>query len=723
MSSDYKLQLEGTPQKYITKIAPDVINGTVLVKGTKNVLISDDGTIESRSGKTLMGQAGGLELPIVWSSDPWITNTGAERNFRSYFNNLQVFYKDNWHTIATGFGNNVKFCGKEWFDRTEGKDKFIFVNGTQNIYSWLGGIAEVESNTSSTLKKKMGTTAPATKVLTLSDITGSQLRFGYSYSLLNPSGSYNCIQGTVGFPSFYDKGFRDGDQISISNLTGAFSVNNGNYTIASVNRDQNEIILTGGFVQDGIVTQGSNNCTIVGTTQGINSSETFGQARFATSGVKKFYMLGVEYTYTGGEHTDTLTGITPAMPIVGAGTLIFSSVMANTFTNKGDIPASTPNFDKLDISLNQVYLGAQNRREVWISKNSNFMDYSYTAPVRKFGEGGTAVLDQNVTAIYTVEDGLVNVSCGKSLWYDIYTESVTSNGVDGEEVRVKRAKVAYGQGAVSQTGITNTKNGIIFVSHEPSIDYLSRVKTYNSTENTAISDDIKPDLNSYDLSDAVAKYYKNYFLALLPKENILLMYDIENDRWQPPQVSPHNTMSIIEGRLVFHSNLKNESYYAFEGDTDNGVAIDYEVVFPYKNGGARDKYKIYQGYFIEMKITEGTDTMYWEAQYGYRGSIGIDSDVFGSGDGFPNIERPPIPSGMGGSSIGTRSVGTFFTNDDDIDYLKYRRIFPVKISGKEFFEAQVRIKADKLKTKFKIIAYGFDLMESGSHNTNLIKIN
>jgi len=36
-------------------------------------------------------------------------------------------------------------------------------------------------------------------------------------------------------------------------------------------------------------------------------------------------MLGVTYTYTGGFNTDTLTGISPALPaVIPAGTLIMS---------------------------------------------------------------------------------------------------------------------------------------------------------------------------------------------------------------------------------------------------------------------------------------------------------------------------------------------------------------------------------------------------------------
>lgn len=42
-------------------------------------------------------------------------------------------------------------------------------------------------------------------------------------------------------------------------------------------------------------------------------------------------MGGVVYTYTGGENTDTLTGITPNLPaVIADGTLVFSDIVETT---------------------------------------------------------------------------------------------------------------------------------------------------------------------------------------------------------------------------------------------------------------------------------------------------------------------------------------------------------------------------------------------------------
>lgn len=99
-----------------------------------------------------------------------------------------------------------------------------------------------------------------------------------------------------------------------------------------------------------------------------------------------FIMLGVSYTYTGGYNTDTLTGIVPNLPAtIADDTLVMSDVETHVPTGGDYSTGATPGV--LAISRNQVYLGDTARNWVWISKQDNFSNYSYTVPVRTNGEG------------------------------------------------------------------------------------------------------------------------------------------------------------------------------------------------------------------------------------------------------------------------------------------------------------------------------------------------
>lgn len=92
-------------------------------------------------------------------------------------------------------------------------------------------------------------------------------------------------------------------------------------------------------------------------------------------------MLGVEYTYTGGFNTDTLTGISPNLPAtIPANTPVFSSVLSNTPSGGDYSIGATP--DVLAVSRNQLYIADITRNWVWLSSQDDFADYAYTVPIR-----------------------------------------------------------------------------------------------------------------------------------------------------------------------------------------------------------------------------------------------------------------------------------------------------------------------------------------------------
>ncbi len=163
-----KFHIQLMPQGYQSKIADDIagnlLSNSYLAPGTQNVLIGDDGCVQSRKGYELLGQAGGYGS-VVWS-DTWRTWTNQERAMRTIFDTFQVYYNGQWRDVKSWFGNNTNFCGNSWFDKTESMSKYIFVNGTTKIYSWQGGIAEVASRVSgSSLKKTNGATPTLKQIL------------------------------------------------------------------------------------------------------------------------------------------------------------------------------------------------------------------------------------------------------------------------------------------------------------------------------------------------------------------------------------------------------------------------------------------------------------------------------------------------------------------------------------------------------------------------------
>ncbi len=512
------------------------------------------------------------------------------------------------------------------------------------------------------------------------------------------------------FHIIFGMNFRAGDTIDITIAAIA-----GTYTIASVDRDNNEILITGSFPSVGTsstVWEG-----IIGT---VNAywpiSKTFAQERFHTQNNLRFVMMWVVYTYTGGFNSDTLTGITPTLPaVIPDGTIIYSDIIETTPTGNDYPTGATP--DILSVAKNQAYIAQSTRNWVWLSKQDDYTSYTYTTPLRIFGEWGGVRLDNNIRAIVTNQEGTVEVSA-EDVWYPITLVSVTTSGIPGEEVRVWVPKSGAWIGANNQFSVANTRNGIIFLSNEPTLEYL--VNTLQTIA-TPLSDPIKTDFQNWNMDGVKCLYWKSYLWVLIPQESILIGYDLIRNFWQPPQIIAGNTLSIIEGWLVVHSSSQNESYRMFVGTNDNGNPFIQRSVYTYREGSSRAEYQVSGGYFVEAKVTAQTDEIRFVCQTGYKWSVDKFEYTFGSQDWNPYVDTPLNTPWFGWVGFGERPFGSFFTTDDEVQYRKVRRIFPIT-KNSEFFEMQVYFECDKLDAQFKIVSHGEQMLPSGSHNSELIKI-
>lgn len=177
----------------------------------------------------------------------------------------------------------------------------------------------------------------------------------------------------------------------------------------------------------------------------------------------------------------------------------------------------------------------------------------------------------------------MRISAGTDSFYPITLVSVTSNGTAGEEVRVGNPLRGSAIAANNQFAVCNTKQGIMYLSLDPTFDYLQNVEQLNQVT-LPVSNDIEPDLQSLDLTGAKTIFWRNHVWLLLPNESLLYGYDLLRKLWQPPQIFSANALSIIDGSLILHSNLRNESYTAFVGTNDNEKPIVYVMRAMYFNG-------------------------------------------------------------------------------------------------------------------------------------------
>jgi hypothetical protein len=573
-----------SPIGYFNKREITLQDARALVKGSYDMIINDSDKVSTRKGFTLDGQARTVTKGINGSWDfvsrngvktlrsfPGATSNTGKLQVRTEYTPGSPIYAD----LLTGLTYTDFSFTTIWND-TEVIRELIFVDGTNTIRRWGGGIAYVASNTGTTL----------------------------------------TLSGT---DTFAQKGF--------------------------------QIAQSGRFV------------TIPG----------YG-----------------DFTYTGGENTVTLTGLT-ALPAIPVGTPILQGVIAITSLT-GVTPTIYPNV--VMTRDNQVWYGDTRTSTIWGSKNTDYSDCQFTTPIRKPGEGFKITLD-DFTVGFTQDSDANYVFAGLS---DLYRISFVLSSQQAEEsIVVQKLRAGSGQSAVSNKAIIPVKNGIMYITNDKSLTWLTSIQNIYTPQSLPISDPIKLDWDELDHTGVTGIFFGNEVWVTFPRENLVYIYDFDKALWQPPQRLPLSSFSIINNELYGHSNSSDETYKLNSGWSDNGVSITYSCAFAYRQYGNRSILHQFDEYFTELYMT--TDAIVTATHYfDYRGStLIIPKQIKGTDK---RIKFAPNQDGnLGKSNLGKNPLGSTSIQVSDLN--KYRVIHEMKLQ--DFFEHQVIYTGTG---RFEILAHG-----------------
>ena len=352
----------------------------------------------------------------------------------------------------------------------------------------------------------------------------------------------------------------------------------------------------------------------------LQGSASWSELGFLVAGTRQVNIEGTTYTYTGGETTTTLTGVTPD-PSVAAHAV--GATVVQTVRTTANTPSASAVNDRISVLDNQVYIGSLTNRQVLKSAVDDYTDYTFSSP-RLVGEGALLTLDSTLTA-FAPQEQVMNMSAGKDFWYSVVFQ--LSDDLTQESATVERLKTSSGQGTISQSAVGYMKNYIAFISNEPTLDILGRIENIDTTQSKPLSDPIKPDFDEYDFTSAHVKYYKGNLYTAVPNESRLLTYNVEKGFWEPPWILPAGRLAIYGGDLYLHSNATNETYKLFQGYSDYSSAEDAALPisaiarFNFSNSGVRATKKGHTEWYSEGYVSPNTDiemTLY----YDYAGSGG-----------------------------------------------------------------------------------------------------
>jgi len=659
------------PQGYVNKLDDSILDGYFLVNGSKNVFINDEGRIAKRKGFTIYGEADPSGTGID-KSYSWKTNSN-EILVRTIYDKLQAYYQGSWKDILTGIKSKTKFRFTTWWNKTEIRDILITCNGEPDFYTWIGGMTEVASVTSNSITKKYALQTAFT--FTASDRTI-----------------------TTGGGDFLALGFKAGDYISVR---GSAS-NDGRYKVGSVETGKITLV-----TQDIIIDETSPATTIVG----VLGRETWREERFFQQSGKKLLINGTEYTYTAGWDTPTLTISSNPVGSVNADDFVSQVVETEAIVTRGDVPAEFP-IDIVETHLNQIIIASETHRLVFMAKQEDYLDFSYNVTVRKVAEGATASLDANVKAV-TADHENIYVSCGQNDIYRLWLEPYEQASSQGEILRVKKLKTATGQGAVSHEGFITIKNGLLFVSNEPAIDFLGNVELVQGVQTKPISDDIKRLLYSLDRTDVSGLYFQNYAIFLFPHSYTMLFYDFTRQIWQPPQTISASSMDIHENQLIIHSNTHNESYVFLEGHSDDGAPISAEIYTNADNMG-RTRNLVYDELYIEIIVNSEVENLELLTILGYNGADGERVFSVSYDEKNKNAIQQVITAGnIGGVPFGNAPVGSLGGDQNNLaeteNLRMIRKIYT--LNKGETYLTQLGLREDRANSYFELLCWGVNLRE------------
>ncbi len=159
MSDVWKFRLVGAGTQspfggYISASDRTTLSRRYMVKGSKNVYLKDSGTISVRPGTKRRGVADST-IADTKESYEWDTSLGATRVLRVNDGKLQVesdivtsgTYQ--WYDLLTLTNTRVIF--DTWWYNSLKKDILLFVQGTDDIHTWSGGLGKIVSTTANTI--------------------------------------------------------------------------------------------------------------------------------------------------------------------------------------------------------------------------------------------------------------------------------------------------------------------------------------------------------------------------------------------------------------------------------------------------------------------------------------------------------------------------------------------------------------------------------------------
>lgn len=457
-----------------------------------------------------------------------------------------------------------------------------------------------------------------------------------------------------------------------------------------------------------INTSTSSTITLNGTTSWLNTGF------YASTSPRAIVVGGSVFTYTGGESTTILTGVSPNASGITPNALAHQQYIVTATSTFVGLPSGfVPNL--ISVLNNQIYLGSTKSASICLSKVNSYTDYSHST-VRQPGEGDTSVVvDENMVGfiVQGVDTAAtMYMSAGLDLWYkSVFTAYTDVTNVPGQSFGVGPIKVGKQQGAISQAFMSHMKNYVIMATNETTIDQMGVLENYlTQTTSANLSDPIKLDIDSYNFTDGSIFYFQYNIYVAVPKEGIMLNYSLNTNTWNAPLTIPVSRFYIVDGQLYGHGYNTSESYQLFTGYADRvypgfaGYPIPADMVFSYQQYGSRHTFKKANALYVEGYISAPTEISAVVTRE--LDGCANTSTLMISGSDTAIVCIPTEQGSLGKTSLGKQKLGGAGSSSIQGLPPKFRvkKTFP----STNFVEASVSLSCLGINQNFQLLAFGLN---------------
>lgn len=273
-----------------------------------------------------------------------------------------------------------------------------------------------------------------------------------------------------------------------------------------------------------------------------------------------------------------------------------------------DAVASTFDIDAVYSFKNHVVVANYNSPSMYFSHIETYSlstGFDFTMPSAGSRTALTAIfmrLDGNFTSMIARKN-ILWISDNDD-WYKV-TKNNEVNAY-GLWVDVEKFETGENKGALPMA-VAKYKGDIIYVAQDFTMQRVTSNEVLGVDEIRLISDEVEAMLTRVDLTDVRVYYIERAIYLICPVDSTMIILDLIEGYFQPPQVIPINCMSVIGGIKYGHHNAENQTYKLFSGRDDLGTPIEAVIAFGLNHGEHPLRYKQHTMVGLSCRLT--VDTM------------------------------------------------------------------------------------------------------------------